>query len=609
MTALPPAVLDAMRRIDALLQTGELQAAHDQLEAVLENHPDVVEALRLLAGVKQAFGDIDDAEAMLRKALAIDPQWAPTLATLGELLLGRGRSVEAEHLLKRAAQRMPRAAWVLARHYNDSQRPVDAIAILAPMCATGLADTESVTQHVNALVALGRSDEAVAFYRRRVESSRDDLAASSALATALEAASRHAEAERLSRATLLRGYNTAALHFTHARSLISLGAFAAAETALRDTLHLEPRLAEAHNSLARLVWMRTGDAAQTTATLDEALQRFADDDTLWAAKAAVLQGMGDSRGAYACLASQTARKHAAPPLLVRAGLAALAFDPGTALILAQRALHVSPDSMPARNLLVAALLGVGEATDALHHCEILLAHAPDDQYLIALQTTAWRLLGDARYAQYCDYTRLAMSQQLKAPKPWADLTRFLADVKSSLEKLHKPDGHPLLFQSLRNGTETTEDLTRSTDPAIRALFQTFDAPIRAYLAHIGHGNDPLRRRHKGGHRFNGSWSVRLRSSGYHSNHVHPRGWISSACYIDLPTGIADTSNDDGCLAFGEPGMATRPSLRAEHVIRPEAGTLVLFPSYFWHGTVPFHSDETRLTVAFDLLPHTEGRRA
>jgi hypothetical protein len=30
--------------------------------------------------------------------------------------------------------------------------------------------------------------------------------------------------------------------------------------------------------------------------------------------------------------------------------------------------------------------------------------------------------------------------------------------------------------------------------------------------------------------------------------------------------------------------------------------LVLFPSYFWHGTVPFASDQRRLTLAFDVVP-------
>jgi hypothetical protein len=160
----------------------------------------------------------------------------------------------------------------------------------------------------------------------------------------------------------------------------------------------------------------------------------------------------------------------------------------------------------------------------------------------------------------------------------------------------------LLFQSLRHGTETTEELTRSADPAIQALFKAFDAPIRDYLARIGRGTDPLRRRNNGSYRFNGSWSVRLRTSGFHNNHVHPRGWISSACYIALPDSMADARSDAGVLTFGEPGIITTPALRREHVVRPQAGMLVLFPSYVWHGTVPFRGDQTRLTVAFDVVP-------
>jgi uncharacterized protein (TIGR02466 family) len=94
----------------------------------------------------------------------------------------------------------------------------------------------------------------------------------------------------------------------------------------------------------------------------------------------------------------------------------------------------------------------------------------------------------------------------------------------------------------------------------------------------------------------------LRNAGYHASHVHPRGWISSAFYVDLPDGMAQASTQDGCLAFGEPSIATEPPLHAQRVVRPEPGKLVLFPSYFWHGTVPFHSEKTRLTVAFDVVP-------
>lgn len=600
-----PTLIDAMRRISELLRTGSYSAAHDQLATIVAENPEFVEALRLFAGAKQALGELPAAEDLLRRALALDPNWTPTLATLGELLLGSGRGSEAEPLLQRAragTPPYPRATLLLARYYNDTRRPAEALAVTAPACTSGRADAELAAQHISALAAMGRQAEAVAGYRSILAAQPDNLSAAHALAIALNLTGQHEEATRIGQHALSRGYRTAALYNTHARSLIAVGALERAEAALRDCLSLEPRLADAHSNLAQLIWMRTGDVAEATAALDRALQAFGNDEPLRAAKAAILQGAGDARAAYACLAPLALRPDAPPALLVRAGLAALEFDPAAAVRLAERTLGVDPGSAPARTLLAAALLGVGDARQALTHLESLLANAPDDQYLIALQTTAWRLLGDERYGELCDYRKLVVPSQLEVPARWRDMASFLGDVRTSLNRLHNPHGHALLFQSLRHGTETTQDLSRSADPAIRALFEAFAAPIARYLEHIGRGADPLRRRNNGRWRFNGSWSVRLHTSGFHTNHTHPRGWISSACYIELPDVMSDTRTQEGVLTFGEPGVATSPALSAEYSVRPEVGMLVLFPSYVWHGTVPFRSDQARLTVAFDAVP-------
>jgi hypothetical protein len=211
-------------------------------------------------------------------------------------------------------------------------------------------------------------------------------------------------------------------------------------------------------------------------------------------------------------------------------------------------------------------------------------------------------MGDARYEALCDYAQLVRPAALEPPPPWSDLPSFIADLRGSLSKLHDPQGHPLLFQSLRGGTETIEDLSRNTDPVIQALFTSFAAPIEEYLLMMGAGKDPLRRRNHGRWRFNGSWSVRLRSAGHHRSHVHPRGWISSACYIELPESVRDGRSEEGILTFGQPSLITQPPLAPQFSVRPREGTLLLFPSYFWHGTTPFRGDTPRLTVAFDAVP-------
>jgi hypothetical protein len=41
----------------------------------------LAESMRLLAGTKQALGDLAQAESLLRRALEIDPVWPPTLTS------------------------------------------------------------------------------------------------------------------------------------------------------------------------------------------------------------------------------------------------------------------------------------------------------------------------------------------------------------------------------------------------------------------------------------------------------------------------------------------------------------------------------------------------
>lgn len=602
---MPVQLTESMRRISGLLQSGQYVAAHAQLEPLVAANPRYVEGLRLLAGTKQALGDTSQAESLLRRALEIEPLSPATLATLAELLLLSGRSAEAVPLLRRAIQAtppFPRAAFLLARHYLSSGQPALALEVATPWCNGGNADADLSALHIAAYAALGRQGEAVANYRRLVAQAPDNAVAAHALAVALNAAQQPQEAERIARQTLLRTPPTAALHFTHARSLLGLERFDDAELALRECVRLDPRRAEAHDRLAELIWMRTGDIVEATRSLDQALEKLPHDDALRATKAALLQGAGDARGAFACLAESAARPQAHPSVLIRAGLAAMDFDPAAALTLAERALRALPDNHTARKLLCAGYLGLGDGAKALAECATLLKATPDDQYLIAMQTTALRLLNDPRYESFCDYDRMVQSTVIEAPPGWTDLGSFLTELAARLTALHNPHGHRLLYQSLRRGTETTQDLSRSNDPVIQALFRSFAAPIARYRDHIGQGDDALRRRNRGPARFNGAWSVRLHRDGYHTSHVHPRGWISSACYIQLPDSMRAGHTAEGILSFGAPGMLTTPSLPAELSIRPEVGLLVLFPSYFWHGTLPFHSDQPRLTVAFDAVP-------
>jgi hypothetical protein len=116
---------------------------------------------------------------------------------------------------------------------------------------------------------------------------------------------------------------------------------------------------------------------------------------------------------------------------------------------------------------------------------------------------------------------------------------------------------------------------------------------------------PFLARNSGRAAFLGSWSVRLRSGGFHVGHIHNQGWLSSALYVELPAGMAAAeagTASPGALQFGVPNSQFNVDVTPRRIEPPQVGRLVLFPSYFWHGTLPFEGDAHRLTVAFDMAP-------
>ena len=261
--------------------------------------------------------------------------------------------------------------------------------------------------------------------------------------------------------------------------------------------------------------------------------------------------------------------------------------------------HVAPDSSRAILALFHAYLAQGRLEPAAKIIHSLHVQLPNAQQVTARLATAWRLTGDPRYRELYNDDDMVVGSTIETPKGWRTLGLFLSDLASSLRASHTVRAHPF-DQSLRNGTQTHADLTTSRDPAIGAFFQAIDGPIRRHISRIGTGTDPLRRRNTGEYRIHSSWSVRLRPLGFHVNHVHQYGWLSSACHIEVPAAV-ENDGHEGWLKLGEPGIATQPTLLPERYIKPEPGRLVLFPAYMWHGTVPFSGESDRLSIR--LLGH------
>ena len=64
------------------------------------------------------------------------------------------------------------------------------------------------------------------------------------------------------------------------------------------------------------------------------------------------------------------------------------------------------------------------------------------------------------------------------------------------------------------------------------------------------------------------------------------------------------SENDGDIVFSKHGSnyATDGKFYEQRVLDIKKGDMILFPSSVFHGTVPFESNEQRITLAFDIIP-------
>ena len=253
---------------------------------------------------------------------------------------------------------------------------------------------------------------------------------------------------------------------------------------------------------------------------------------------------------------------------------------------------------------------VAETALILHEPELARKHAAEATRLAPLDQTGWcylatayRLLDDPREFDICDYERFVMEVPVCAPERELGSASYAAEVADMLEQLHRTSRAPG-NQSLRGGTQTSGALFDRPGEGI-ANFRT------AILAAVAKGISglPEDRAHPFLSRVSesvavaGSWSVRLaRGDGHHVSHFHGQGWISSAYYARLPELPDEGEGTEAYIQFGAPPADWGLDLEPRRIVRPRAGHLVLFPSYMWHGTMPFTSEGVRLTAAFDFVP-------
>lgn len=548
-------------------------------------------------------GDLASAETVIRAAIASDRDSAPLQFELAKILAVMQREAEAEAALRIAIEADPQyapAAYYLAQGLIGMDRSPEALSIIEPFLAVERPEAPALSLKGQALKAMGRTEEALNLFRAAVDADQKDPSHQHNLAVALEEADFNVEATRAARAARARGLDVPETWLVEGRSLVRQDRFDEAERAFRETLRRAPDYAAGYRELGQLMWMRTGDLATATRDIDKAAREHPGNPLLRVVQAKIMEYAGQPQAAYEMLRDTTAVRGFHHEVELAASQIAIGLNPEAALRHAVEADRRAPGNPLAVTVLAEANLAAGRPDAALLAADRLAGAFPHNQHALALRATAWRLLDDPRHAALNDYAGLVRASLIDTPPGWASLEAYLADLAAALDGLHRLKAHPI-GQSVRGGTQTQQNLRTSNNPAIAGFFRAIEGPIRQAMADLGQGDDPIRSRNTGAYQLSGAWSVNLAPGGHHVDHLHPAGWLSSACYIDLPPAI-EGEGREGWLRFGQPGIPTQPVLEAEHWVKPEPGLLVLFPSYMWHGTQPFGGGARRLTVAFDVVP-------
>jgi Flp pilus assembly protein TadD len=589
------------------LRAGRHLQALDEARALSREAPDAVDARLLLAMCLAELGDAPAADQAFRDSLALAPGNAVVALNAAAWWRRSGRPTLAGAVL----EGLPESAQVRTQQglaALDAGEPARARAALER--AVALDPGVSTAWHglSNALRALEEPEAAEHAARQVVALAPRQAAGWFALGTLLRELGRVEDALDAFRQAQSLGEGGPALRDAINGVLHDLGRPAEALAGARQLAAEHPDFVPAHRTLGQLLW-ENGDAlapGQPPLAVFEAAAR-------------AQPGHRDLQHAYvgALLAARRAgdalawlgplrRQAPEDPMLAWFEASALGLvgehDRAGALFAAlQGSLGGRPDFL---NAYARHAFRVSRPELAQACAAEAVRIDPRDQEGWAHLGVAWRLAGDAREDWLCDYERLVGFVEVPPPDG-GDPERFLAALGRTLEGLHLASREPA-NQSVRHGSQTGGRLFGRRDPVLQAAQDALRGAVERWLAGLPTDpRHPFLARRRASVRFAGSWSVRLKSSGRHTNHIHNEGWMSSAFYVALPGAVAGADPAQphaGWIQFGQPLEELGLALPPRRVIQPRTGWLALFPSYLWHGTLPFEDTAPRLTIAFDMQP-------
>ncbi|MDD2760148.1 MAG: tetratricopeptide repeat protein [Methylomonas sp.] len=520
-------------------------------------HPSELQALHLLV----QSGQLPLAEVQAQALLARYPKSLAVLNLLGMCQQGRGKLREAAGSFRKMLVLDPRIAEI---HFNlgaINTQLNDVKAAVACYRKALQLNPELTVAHFNLGALLqqqGALREAGAHYRQAVAQQPEFAEAWANWGTVLQLEGDLVAAEQCYRKVLAlqpdaRGF------LNLGTVLYGQGEHPAAIAAFKEVLNLDPRFADAWNDL--------GETYRDQGDMEEAVRCYRE-----ALKAEPIHARANyNLGECYCLSGQLEQ---AVPYFAASDFA----DAGERVL--QCLYKTGQFDVFKRRL--------DEFVEQGRHQSILLGTLSTHYALNFRQDNSYRFC--RKPMDFVQHTHIA---ELSDPaKPL--LNELLHDIKS-LQIAERKQGR------LYYGIQSAGNLLQRDEPSFRQLAGLLLAKVRAYQKHFAGCDDALIRLFPKELEFASSWYLRMKKGGYLTSHIHEEGWISGCVYLQLPD---KGEGHEGSFEYGTDGD-DYPRLHDDfpcRIVDQAVGDLVLFPSSLFHRTIPFHSEQERVCVAFDIKP-------
>lgn len=535
-------VVALLRRAWAALQQRQPAPARADCEAALQRAPQSFDAWRLYAMALQAQGDAAACRVALERAFVLRPDDGATALDLGTVQLQAGDIDAAMTSLRTAMQRMPQEPRAAFRYGTAAFQKGDFALAVEGFHAAAQRDPAWMQAWNNLAAAHGRLQDyppAIAAAREALRLAPGEASAHQALAALLS--------NLFDRQALQEGLQCA-----------------------QRALEIAPDFAEAHRN-ASILSRKLGDTASAEAHARRAVQLAPHDiDTV------------DTLGEQLLL-----NRNATEAVDVYA-----------------RALQAGVESPALRRQHGIALLQDRRAAEAGEVLADALQRVPGDQRAIAHLGVARAVQGDVdEAAQWLGLHRHVHAIELTVPEGFADADAFHAALADDIRRHSQQRWEPAGLAA-RNAY-LSGDLLADRTPAItgfeRRLREAIDDFLARCRANAQEDDAFLRNVPRDAYRMH-VWATQAAQSGYIDTHIHEDSWLSGAYYVELPAAIRDDdATHAGWIEFGRPFAILPPlpesSLRC---VRPKVGTLLLFPSYLFHRTLPYTGTGERISISFDL---------